>query len=340
MTGLMILLTHAAPATAKEFEPALAISEATLAAAIPDRRYVFARTKRSVRVWDAGTGDLIADVKGKNSAIDPVRALAVLGTEIWDLKNRTRLAATGLRESAFNAAGITDDGRFAVLGGTEVQIWDLRSRRRIRSVKAGSGDASFWALSPEARYLAVGQDEQFEVFDTATGRRVHRGALAAVWPFKSKPTKAFSEFIRDRAVDFTVIYEKASSHLAQPTVLWRADWATGRANMFNDYMPSTGLAARIKDEDVEVLWAVEGSTQSILRGHKALVRKFAFSPDRWTIATGDDAGEVRVWDARSGKLLHRCLGIPGEIVSLSFSPDAQFLLASSSARVHVYAITP
>lgn len=322
-------------------EPALVIRAGTSVAAIPDRRFVFGRSEGWVYAWHALTGNLVAQAKGEGGAIDPRTGIAILGTEVWNLNERERLIETGLKESEATAAGITRDGRFALIGGKEVQIWDLGRKKLIGRVKTKARRASFLALSDNAGYIAVGRGTQFDVFDIPGGKLVRTGALAAIWPFRTRPSKGFSEFVNDHAVDFSVIYEQGEeTGDARQRPLWKIDWEADKVNVFADFLPGTGLSAQPRGKTVEVSWAVEGSSQAVLVGHEAAVRRVAFSPDRWTLATGDEAGDVRLWDTYNGAPLYQCRGGGEPIVSLSFSPDAQFLLAASRSEIRVYPVSP
>jgi hypothetical protein len=53
----------------------------------------------------------------------------------------------------------------------------------------------------------------------------------------------------------------------------------------------------------------------------------AFSPDGTRLATGDDAGVVRVWDLSSGKPLHALHGHGARLATLAFSPDGWALFS-------------
>jgi hypothetical protein len=54
----------------------------------------------------------------------------------------------------------------------------------------------------------------------------------------------------------------------------------------------------------------------------------AFSPDGRTIATGDDAGAVRLWDAANGSPVGGAFtGHSSDVLALAFTPDGRGLLA-------------
>lgn len=338
---IMLLKGDVWASAPKSVAPALIIQAATSAAAMPDRRFIFGRSHGQVFVWHALTGNLIAAAQGEGGAVDPRTGIAILGAEIWDLEEGTLLMASGLTEREVVASGISRDGRFAAIVGSDIRIWDLPGKKLFGNVKNPIRRPSFLALSDGAGFIAVGRGAQFDVIEVRAGRRAKSGSLAAVWPFRTSPSKGFSEFVDDRAMDFTVIYERAgSARGTRQRPLWRIDWEVGKVNIFADFLPSAGLTARPRGQDVDIMWAVEGSSQTTLSGHAAPVRRVAFSPDGWTVATGDSSGEVRLWDAHSGELRSLCQGGTDEIVSLGFSPDAQFLMAANSSEIRIYAISP
>uniref|UniRef100_A0A8C0NT42 Apoptotic protease-activating factor 1 n=1 Tax=Canis lupus familiaris TaxID=9615 RepID=A0A8C0NT42_CANLF len=74
-----------------------------------------------------------------------------------------------------------------------------------------------------------------------------------------------------------------------------------------------------------------------LRGHKGCVRCSVFSVDSTLLATGDDNGEIRIWNVSNGELLHLCAPIlveegaathGGWVTDLCFSPDSKMLVSA------------
>lgn len=86
------------------------------------------------------------------------------------------------------------------------------------------------------------------------------------------------------------------------------------------------------------IWSFEQfSPLHELMGHKGCVRCSVFSMDTTLLATGDDNGEIRIWNVSNGELLHLCAPISieggtathgGWVTDLCFSPDSRILVSA------------
>lgn len=84
--------------------------------------------------------------------------------------------------------------------------------------------------------------------------------------------------------------------------------------------------------------ATQAPQPAISFTHNSLARSVAFSPDRALLASGSwgannsDAGEVKVWDTRSGALLHTLKGHTSFVNCAAFSPDGRVLASGGEDK--------
>src|SRR5262249_27488417 len=79
------------------------------------------------------------------------------------------------------------------------------------------------------------------------------------------------------------------------------------------------------------LWRVShGGLIADLKGHKAKVQSLAVRSSAGTIASGDAAGETRLWDDKDGHFLRTLANQGWWVGVLKFSPDGQRLLSTCS----------
>jgi serine/threonine protein kinase/WD40 repeat protein len=76
-----------------------------------------------------------------------------------------------------------------------------------------------------------------------------------------------------------------------------------------------------------------------LPGHAQAIKSVAYSPDGRLLASGDEAGEVRVWDMPDGTLRYVLPVLGPNVHALAFSPDGKSLLTAASQAggdIHVW----
>ena len=95
------------------------------------------------------------------------------------------------------------------------------------------------------------------------------------------------------------------------------------------YSPDGTRLAIASSVGIWIYDAHTGEELSLLTGHTHSVNSVSFSPDGSTLASGGNAGTVRLWDANTGEPLHTLTGDTSSVNSVSFSPDGSTLASGS-----------
>ena len=169
-----------------------------------------------------------------------------------------------------------------------------------------------FAFSPDGKTIAVGRTMKIELFDPKTGKSK---AVISGTEFGGFSSLVWSE-------DGTKIFTGGSGGYGpSPETLLRWDLKTG------------------KEEKVFKLPAPEkkpGGSGSSRPGIKAV----ALSPDGKSLASGDDSGTVRLWDATKGTQLLTFSVRQNESVrsisALAYSPDGKTFAAATGREVRIY----
>jgi WD40 repeat protein len=70
----------------------------------------------------------------------------------------------------------------------------------------------------------------------------------------------------------------------------------------------------------------------ILQGHTATVEAIAIGPKGYILASGGADQSIRLWNLKTGQLLHRFLGHQGAVQTLAISPNGRRLVSGSLDR--------
>jgi WD40 repeat protein/serine/threonine protein kinase len=283
---------------------------------------------RTLKIWDAAGGSLLATGAGQSSIITAL-AFSPDGTRlassneghtvgIWEAATGREISTLRGHARAVVSLAYSPDGRSLVTGGEDhhVKFWDVSTDHPI-AFREHKGWVTSLSFSPDGgRVLSSSGDRTLRIWDPATGRRLQALPDQNEWVFAA----AFSPDGR---------------HLASCTAglnmsLWdsAAPWAPKNLGLPRNFphclafspdgtrlaIGSASMNALLDQTGIVQVWEVpSGSELLTYHGHSGGVFALAFSPDGKTIASvgGDrrtSLGEARVWEAATGRDLFTLAG--------------------------------
>ena len=266
----------------------------------PDgKRIVSASRDKTVKVWDAESGQETLTLKGHTDGVlsvgfSPDGKRIVSGShdktvKVWDAQTgQEMLTIVRGHSDPVRSVSFSPDGNRIVSGSySEVKVWDAASGQEPLTLD-GSSYASF---SPDGkRIISGGGGGTVKVRDAQTGQE----ALALEGLGREVTSMCFS--------------------------------ADGRRIVCG----SIRLDDRAKEIGIVTVWDVESGQKTLtLKGHSGPVLSVSFSPDgKWIVGAGGFPGEIKVWSATTGQE-ELAQQIGGQITSVSFSPDGKRIVSGS-----------
>ena len=301
---------------------------------------------RTVRIWDAATGQAQAPLTGQRGIGVIAVAIAADGSwlasaggartaRIWKATGQVRASLTGHYYDGVYAVAIAPDGRWLATGsdvGT-VQIWDVATGR-VRATLTGHHGAVFTvAVAPDCDWLASGGgDGTVRIWDAATGQERatltgHHGAVRAV------AVAPDCDWLASGGADGTVrIWDAATGQE-------RATLSGHHGVVFAVAVAPGGrwLASGGADGTVRIWDAATGQERASLTGHHGAVSTVAIAPDSDWLASGGADGTVRIWDAISTGRARAVLTSRHRAVNtVAVAPDARWFAAASDGTVRIW----
>jgi WD40 repeat protein/serine/threonine protein kinase len=261
------------------------------------KRLASGSADRTVKLWDAITGQELLTLKGHGDVVSSV--------------------------------AFSPDGKRLATGSLDhtVKLWDAVTGQELLTLK-GHGDAvSSVAFSPNSKRLASGSaDRTVKLWDVDAGRELltlkgHGDAVSSV---------VFSpdgKRLASGSIDRTVMLWNVGFGQKLLTLKAHGDNVSSVAFSPDGKRLATGGF----DHTVKLWDAVTGQELLTLKGHRDLVRSVAFSPDGKTLASGGNDRTVKLWDASAGQELLTLNG-HDNVLSVTFSPDGKRLATGSRNR--------
>jgi len=252
------------------------------------------------------------------------------------IDGRLQARLPGLSMRIHSLAFTPDGATLVATGGDpsrfgEVQIWDVAARRQRYSIVVSSDTLFGGSLSPDGTRLAAGApDKAIRIFDVTSGREIRRIDHHEDWVFGTVfgvDGKRLVSVGRDRAAKLTDV---ETGRFVENVNLLREPLAAVVRHPKKDWIVVGG------QERIPYLYRMDRPRGMRIADDSTLIQKFerqdgpilavAISPDGTRIAAGSEAGDARVYEAETGKLVARCGGHTGGVYVVQFTPDGSQLV--------------
>jgi WD40 repeat protein len=290
-------------------------------------------SENAIRFWDAATlherplSQRLPETHLTRAAWAPDGRLLLTSHDspnivrLWDTQ-RGKLLRDWMLNEPIKALAFTPDNRWAAFGidDSTVRLVDLESGEERRRFKGESAAAKV-AISPDGKYVL-----SFSVNEAAV----------RLWNVdQDKPVGAWGvdgSWLTD--LTFSIDSRKALAAQGIRVIVWDVDTRQERSR-FAATVDQAAAVLFSPDRRFALFGAAgrgilldlaDGSESYRFQGHEQWVRSLGFSPDGKFALTGDERGNVRIWNVATGKQLQQFSTGQLSPYQLAMSPDGKWAL--------------
>jgi WD40 repeat protein len=286
-------------------------------------------------VWDASTGTLLLELKGRTGAaqcvaFSPDGTLIATGggnrgdpdrtAKVWDATTGTQpLFELKGHTGPVVSVAFSPDGQRIITGGEDrtLRLWDARTGATLLELRGFRDRLTSVAFSPDGTRIVTGEfGGTVTVWDARAEKtppmlRGHTQFLPTAMSFSPDGTR----IVTGELDGMVTVWDTSTG-----TALLDLKGHTGPAQCVAFSPDGTRIVTGSADRTAKVWDARTGAPQLELKGHTGAVQSVAFSRDGTRIVSGDGM-TAKVWDARTGAALIELKGQPGTMRTAWFSPD-------------------
>jgi eukaryotic-like serine/threonine-protein kinase len=300
-------------------------------------RIASASTDKTIRIWDAQTGEEVATLTGHTAAVvtiaySPDGSKLASGSDdstvrLWDTRTGQELQVIREHVTSVRSVVFRPDGKVLASGSDDHQIrlWDLQSGK-IGWIREQSGELMGIVFSPDGgRLVSTARDNKVLLWNV--------NDLQSVEQIRMLETRGFS-----MAIAFSPDGTRIAAGSNDNIILWDAN-SGNEINKFAahatwihslQFSPDGTRLASCGDDKLVKLWdAQSGQAIATFTGHSQRVMSVAFRPDGSSLASASHDFTVKLWDARTFDPAKTLRGHTLFIDSLAFNPRGNRLASAS-----------
>ncbi len=236
------------------------------------------------------------------------------GQEKVNFKEAQQFLAVDFNNEGTILAGISKNGA--------IILWDSLKQAKIKTLESKDRKVSSLDFNKDGSLLAVGQDGgQVQILSMPEGeeKQALKSGTATIKALAFSPDGKNIAIASKQAIEIwsTNNFKKTSSFAKSgqmQELVWTPD--------------SKSILAGGSDFNLHV-YSIDGTSQTILKGHTKAISALAVSKDGKKVATGDRGGRILIWEWGSKNLAStEITAHQGGVDSLSFSSDASKLASA------------
>ena len=264
-------------------------------------RIVSGSEDRTVRVWNASSGQLLQTFDGDQN----VRSVVV-----------------------------SPDGRFAASESTDgtIRVWNPSTGETVSTIKTLPMHGSFLAFSVEGSKLIWFGGSRSRIWDTVSGRLVSGESVSPDHFTCVAIGRDGRNLVLGHASSRGGIFLRSLHNKPRPQGFKILDHVGPVDSMV--FSPDAKKVLQLAGSGNAIrVWDIKsGREASRLEGHLGPVRSLAFSPDGQRMVSGALDNTVRVWDVKSGRNTEVLVGHDSGVLSTAFDAGGNRIASGSQDK--------